>query len=426
MMSDYITYPASGVTELTIEEIARDGVARGVPGTTQIQVVYEPFERDTAPSFVAEGTAVRFTGAVATRVFVPEGIGLTIGQARGDLRVQGLNGEIKLDVVRGDLRLDTLSNVVVVGEADGDVRAEGVADLRLTSRCHGDLRFDGGGALAIADLSGDLRLSVATSVHLGYAHGDLWAEKVTGSLQIEHVDGDTRLSEIGGLCTLDTLSGDFRGAGLAGGLTATRIGGDAALTGPFVSPEGYTLAADGDVHVQLPADADLRLTVRASGRIRSDVPLTPMGDGSPTFSASVGQGTGRVNLVARGDARITHVGAPKTGTSWEPRGRTGSDPFAELSNLGERIRQQVTTSLASAGIIIETGEPNLGRGDRKRGQRGYPPSSPPPPTPPSARARHSASSSSSEEQMAILKMVEDGKITAEEAETLLKALGAYR
>ena len=97
------------------------------------------------------------------------------------------------------------------------------------------------------------------------------------------------------------------------------------------------------------------------------MPLTPAADGSPTYSVVVGQGAGRVNLTAAGDVRIVQAGATNASTGWERRGRAGGDHFAELSNLGDRIRQQVTASLASAGINIETGEMNLGRGDRKRG-----------------------------------------------------------
>ena len=54
-MSSTITYPAEGITELIIEEMARDGTVRGVPGATEIQVAYEPFERDTAPAFAPTG-----------------------------------------------------------------------------------------------------------------------------------------------------------------------------------------------------------------------------------------------------------------------------------------------------------------------------------------------------------------------------------
>jgi DUF4097 and DUF4098 domain-containing protein YvlB len=414
-MSSAISYPGEGITQLIVEDLARDAVVRGVPDVTAIQVAYEPSVRETAPAFTAEGGIVRFSGA-AQRIHLPEGVGLHAARTQGDLRVQGVAADVEVDTVRGDLRLDSLTGVVTVGDADGDVRATDVAELRLTGACHGDLRFEAGGTLTVGALSGDLRLSDAAEVRLARIHGDLWAEKVSGSFELERADGNVRLNDIGGAVRLGALAGDLRASGLTGGLAATRVSGDVQLTGPFNAPAGYAVTADGDIHVQLPADADVSLAVRAGGRIRSDVPLTPAADGSPNFSAAVGRGAGRLSLAARGDVRVAQTGAQTGGAGWERRSRAGGDSFAELNGLGDRIRQQVTASLAAAGINMETGETHVGRGGRgSRGPRPpVPPERPKPPSPPSASAA---------EQMAILKLVEDGKITPEEADTLLKALG---
>jgi hypothetical protein len=76
-----------------------------------------------------------------------------------------------------------------------------------------------------------------------------------------------------------------------------------------LQPQVLPLTTNGDVSLALPADTDARLTVRANGRIRSDVQLTPTADGTPTFTATIGQGSGRVNVVSGGDMRITQAGA---------------------------------------------------------------------------------------------------------------------
>jgi hypothetical protein len=205
-------------------------------------------------------------------------------------------------------------------------------------------------------------------------------------------------------------------------LNAPRINGDATLSGPFAPGDGYHLTADGDVHVRLPADADVRLIVNAAGRIRSDIGLTPTADGTPTYSALVGQGASKIAITCRGDLRITKVGAEESRAKWRERGKPEGDPFADLSGLGDRIRQQVSASLAAAGINVETGEINLGRAERFRGWRGFR-TAPPPPSP-SQPPKPPKPAATTEEQLAILKMVEAGRITPEEAEKLLRALGA--
>ena len=108
-MSNSISFPGEGITQLIVEELARDAVVRGVTDATAIQVSYEPFARDTAPAFVQEGAAVRFARSAAYRIHLPDGVGLVAARTGGDLRVQGVTGDIDLGTVRGDLRLDSLA-----------------------------------------------------------------------------------------------------------------------------------------------------------------------------------------------------------------------------------------------------------------------------------------------------------------------------
>lgn len=377
-MSDILTYPVEGFNQLVIETLARDATLRGAPGATTIQIIYVALTRSGEPEFIPEGQALRFAHAAAERVLVPEDLQVVAQEALGDLRVQGLTGHVSVEAVRGDLRLESLSGQMVLAQADADIRAERVAELRILGRCHGDLRFIEGGQLSAEGVDGDLRLSNVTSVRLGRLHGDLWAENLSGALEIGQCDGDARLNDIRGPIALKTLSGDLRGQGLAGGLNASQIQGDAIISGPFMPDGEYIVSAEGDIHLSLPADIDARLYVRASGRIRSDVSLTPASDGAPAFSAILGQGAGRITVTSRGDLRINRPGGGKE-SRWEKRSRRGEDPFADIGNLGDRIRQQVAASLASAGINIETGEMNW---SWERGRGGRAGRGPVPPTPP--------------------------------------------
>ena len=93
-----------------------------------------------------------------------------------------------------------------------------------------------------------------------------------------------------------------------------------------------------------------------------------------------------------------------------PRG-AAFDEMVDLRNLGERIRQQVQASLAAAGIAPPNGEASARR-ERSR-----------PPAPERAKPA-TARTASTEEQMAILKMVETGAISPQEADVLLRALEA--
>ncbi len=71
------------------------------------------------------------------------------------------------------------------------------------------------------------------------------------------------------------VAGDFRSTNVRGALNVGQVHGDAQLEGPFPSAEGYAVSTSGDAHIRLMAEDDVRLTVRALGRVRSSLPLTP-------------------------------------------------------------------------------------------------------------------------------------------------------
>jgi hypothetical protein len=408
-VGDKSIFPAEGMKHLVIDGMARDATLEGSPGAAAIEVTCPTAESGTGPVFEAEGETARLAGAPPIRVVVPADTTVTIKGAWGDLRVQRLAGDVNLESVRGSLRLFDLSGVVRVAQVDADVRAQGVADLRLMGNCDGDLRFDDGGHLEAESVAGDARVHNLDDARLGRLRGDLWVEKVRGALQVSRAEGDARLTEIGGLVTLRFMAGDLRASALVGGLSAPQVAGDAVLQGPYSSAGPISLSAEGDVVLNLPADADVRLAVKAGGRIRSDPPLTPAVDGSAAFSATLGRGAAQVSLTSGGDLRIVQGGGKERS---RPRAKDSSD----LNDLGERIRQQVSASLAAAGINM-AGEFGWSGGGRPR----------PPREPRSSRSSATEGprtvNATAEEQAAVLKMVEEGKITPEEADALLKALG---
>ena len=320
-MSEHATIPVQGATHVIIDELARDAQVWGAADATDIQVTYQSAGSERAALFSVEGDAIRLPQVLVQRITLPAALAVTVKRAAGDLHIRGLTGEVNAEAVHGDLRLGGLGGTARIARVDGDLRADDVADLRLLGNCAGDLRFETSGNLEAETIAGDVRISDAGAIRLNRVHGDLWAERLGGALQVERVSGDVRLNEIGGPVSLRSLHGDLRAVGLAGGLSAPQVQGDAILQGAVAPGANYALNAEGDISVLLPAEADARLTVRAHGRIRSDVQLTPAADGAATFSAVVGQGSGRISLTSAGDVRITQAGVER-----DLRGRRRARP----------------------------------------------------------------------------------------------------
>jgi hypothetical protein len=412
-VSDLSTFPATGINHLIIECMARDAMLEGRPGATAIEVVCPSTASGTGLDFSPEGETARLSGVAPIQVVVSASMTVTVKSARGDLRVQRFDGDVNLESVRGSLRLSDLSGVVRVAQVDADLRAQGVADLRVMGNCNGDLRFDKGEHLAAESVAGDARIHDLGDAQLGRLRGDLWAEEVRGALQVVGAEGDVRVAHIDGLVTLRAVTGDLRAVALTGGLSAPQISGDAVLQGPYRGDEPYSLEAEGDVVLHLPADADVRVAVKAGGRIRSEAPLVPATDGSASFTSTLGRGSARINLVSGGDLRI-HSRVQGGGRE---HSRAQFEASPDASHLGERIREQVSNSLAAAGIPVAAGLLTWGGRERPR----------PPKEPKSSRSpgpeRPRPASATTKEQLAVLTMVEQGKITPGEADMLLKALG---
>ncbi len=426
-MSDELTLSPEGITEVILEMLAAGAVLAASPEAELIEIAVRGEGAEPA-AWAIDRDKARLAGGIVTRATLPPGIELTAEETLGDLRVKEFDASLRVRTVNGDLRIGRATAQVTIESAHADVRAEEVASLQI-EECEGDLRFSAGGDLHVERIGGDLRVSEAGAVHVGRVNGDLWAEKLTGGLHVERTSGDMRLATVAGQVMLGQVAGDLRAAGLAGGLSAGHIHGDAILEGPFPGSEGYTVRTDGDAHIRLTRDDDVRLVVRAAGRIRAALPLTPTADGTPTYSATVGEGKVRMVVTSGGDLRIEVAGSSGEDArdGWDRRRSPGSDLFGDLSTLGDRIRQQVTASLAAAGINPDTGEINIGRGRSGRASfKGFQPPTPPerPKAPPATGGSGRSGSTTSDEQMAILKMLEEGRITPEEADSLLRALGA--
>jgi hypothetical protein len=86
---------------------------------------------------------------------------------------------------------------------------------------------------------------------------------------------------------------------------------------------------------------------------------------------------------------------------------------------------QISQRISGSGSIVHMAAGGMEAGESKSSRSGRGSRGPRPPvTPEQPKPASPPPGASAAEQMAILKMVEDGRITPEEADTLLKALGA--
>ena len=393
-----------------------------------------------------EGALV-LTARVPLAVHVPRGTAVTAGVVAGDLLVRDLDGTVRIGTARGDV----------------SVRA-GEAALSL-EEVHGDLAVERlNGPLSVGLAHGDVHLGQVGDVRLGRVHGDLNARAVAGALQVSAANGNVRVRDVAGPLTLEEGQGDFSGHDLAGGMNVQGVNGNLTLKTALTPGLTYSARANGDLVARFPEGASARLTLEARGGLSAKgLEVEEQDEGRMT--ARVGQGEAQVVLYANGTLSVKVRGEEQDepwGVSLEGLSERIQAEISQhmgrldLPDFGAMVSREVERAMRHAEREIEKAQRHAehaarraeehARSAEERARRAQERAQekarqfqakferkwgPPPDAgfgahghAPRGRATASAPPRpSQDEQIAILKMLQEGRISIEEAETLLKALG---
>jgi len=332
----------------------------------------------------------------------------------------GEGGNLHAEAGNGDLTIVCESDCMVVVPLEAAVEAAVIG---------GDASFRGfSGDVSVRTVGGSLSLRSVGAATAETVGGDVTARQLSGGLSIDQVGGGAVVDQVQGDVRLRGLGGDVRLSRVEG-LVQVTAGGDARVS---LSPEGdakSAVTAGGDLNCYLAQSASVCVRLEAGGDLRLAVPVEAT-DIPGGCEIRLGEGKAEVDLSCGGDLTL----------------RTGSDSEEVAAvDLGEAIAARVGAEIESHMIDIEEGLTGLGdrlqtfdsekigrkvrisiaKAQRKaaRAQRK------------AARHRRTAASmkdftvkspgengASEEERLLILRMLEEGKINVEEAESLLGAI----
>lgn len=349
---------------------------------------------------------------------------LSFHACAGDLRIQSWDREevqvhfregeaAQAQEVEGELRIANAMpeavNVppgasVLIQGCVGDVRATNLAALRIEQH-QGDLSLHQVSQVELTTVHGDVEAREARSLQVATLHGDLRAQAIAESLAISAVHGDIELKEAQGQLALQDITGDVVIREPAGHLDMRNVTGDVVLSGNLQTGD-YHLEALGDVVLRLGTASNVQVELEARlGRIAYDLALTEITESAHKLSGKMGQGTARVQVVTLGgDIRLRALGADQLRHEMER----------------ERIRAQAHAQreAARAERQAERAEGRAARARRWQVQW----STPRPGYSAPLRQETMSPEKLQDERLAVLKMLAEGKINAEQAEGLLDAL----
>jgi hypothetical protein len=349
----------------------------------------------------------------------------------GDLSVVGWEGDLLIKGDDDEIRVEEKGDEILLS-CDGDLslRVPTGASLQF-KKIAGDTAIRGvHGGIQLTEIDGDLSIRDAGSVSVDMVHSDFSLRGLTGDLFVKNAEGDLSIRDVEGNVNLEAVADDLALRGVNGNVNAF-IGGDVIIYLEPKSDNNYSVDAGDDILIVLPVKPNVTLSMQGD-EIIVDLPGVEEDDGKTKRSLIVGDGSAKISLKAGGDVRVSNKA--NAGETADEFGNFAGLNF-DWSGFGEQISRQVERAAAQVERQVERaarraeeagrraerhaerrarkwrGKVNVGRWDWNIGPSGVIT----PPSPPSEPV-------ADEERIAILKMLQEKKITAAQADELLKAL----
>lgn len=345
----------------------------------------------------------------------------------GDVSVVGWEGsEILVKADDEQIRLEQNGEEIRLScDDDVSLRVPKASTLSFIS-IGGDAAFRGvSGAIEIKQINGDLSMREVGPVAIDSIQADFSLKGARGDLYIKSASGDVSIRDVDGNVNIDSVADDLALRGAHGNIKVN-VGEDVVV---YLEPRDdgqYLVTAGDDILMVLPPNANATITMQGD-EIDVEWPGVEQNPEATERVVVLGSGSAKIMLSAGGDVRLTNqVNAAE---SAEEFGNFAGLNF-DWSGFGDRISRQVEQATARATKRAEEAARRATRhaerqarrwgGNVKVGPWGWdlnPSGSgiPKPPAPPSEPV-------ADEERMAILKMLQEKKITSEQAEQLLRAL----
>ena len=307
------------------------------------------------------------------------------------------------------------------------------------------------GMLQIKNILGQVSVESVDGECAGRGIGSLYAGRVGGSLRMKRlagpltagtIGGDVILQDVGGSVQIKQIGGDLYARNLGGSAEVAQISGNLTLRTAFFPETISHFAVGGKARFRTPAGANVRFVAPQGTSFHLGRGIEAVQEGE-WLIVTLGDGSATVHIRAQGGMYVTssdeREGAPFiTGLEEdldahlaEVSARLDAH-FAELevqlsAYLAGPTKQRIEREIDAARRHIEAARRRVERAAR-RSHGPYPPSQREAGlsawSPGGARAAHEPVSD--DERLLILRMLEAGTISIEEAERLLSALEGGR
>jgi hypothetical protein len=371
-----------------------------------------------------------------------------IVKSSGDLFLQGIEqGEVRFQSGEDRIRVNQSNdNLYIETHASLDISVPQQANVIVEKVGGSAFLTDLQSSLVVQKIGGDLALQRMNNVRIEKVGGGCLIEGVSDSIVIHKIGGDLTLRQAAGSVEVNMVGGEID-IQMIGGAVSARAGGNLKLyiTEDLGGP--VSLRAGGSAELYVPSNVNAEFVLNSSAqsialvlRNQSQQMVDDMDAGH--FQFSLGGGEQRVELRTGGDMRVSDESRePESITgelerrenAWkEARERRGhpswsggfgfdrTSAWADMisrraQEAARRAEQRAQSAMRrTEDQIRQAAEREIHRSEWRGG-------GPRPPAPP-APSRPQRNAVTEQERLMVLQMLQENKISVDQAEKLLAAL----
>jgi hypothetical protein len=339
-----------GIAGLTLEDMASDVMLIGWD-EAEVQIRLEGNEEDLFLEQTESGLVVSARAVCALQM--PSSLPVTVRRVSGNMQVKDVDN-LDADEIHGNAQLFQ-ANRAVLAEVHGNLKTNAVASLQVTKTVYGNATLQEGATVEVQGVRGNLDGTAFDSLHASRIAGNLTVKDLDGPLTVEDVGGNATLRGVEGAVTLDKVGGNLTAQDLAAGAKAGKVGGNLALNGEIGTGCTYQFKVGGNALLRLSEEASAHLTLSAKGKIRSALTLTGSEQQGSTLTGTVGDGGAEIVVEAGGNILLGSTGAALGAGLSEEISRQIEESLRaiDFGAMGEQINAEMERAMSQLRVKLE-------------------------------------------------------------------------
>ena len=270
---------------------------------------------------------------------------ILVESVSGNLQVQGWDrSEISIQGDPENLRVEQLGDQLTLSCTHHcSIRIPQGASLQI-DKVMGDARLklleD---QTTIDEVHGSLVLRNMGDMQIGKVLGDLNAKTISGNLVLEKANGNIHVRDVQGKCLIQSASGNLDLRDIEGDIQA-ECKGNVGLAIRTLSGSDYRIECDGNLQCQIPAETSARIEIDCTGEhIRLQIPGYPREVNEKHYVVQLGEERALIQLSSRGN--ISLYGIPFGSESSQGEGNYSDDVYGVSEEFSEQISRQIETQV---------------------------------------------------------------------------------